>query len=123
VIGHDLAAVLPWLQAEAESRMRRDCLIRRPGELATDPETGAAVPTYTPVYAGKCRLQSRESAVAVESARGTVTTQGYEVHVPVDAGPFKVGDEVLTGSRSFRVDGLHEKDEQTAQRLPVTETT
>lgn len=126
MIGDDLDAALPELQAHAESRMRSVCLIRRPTGTTADPVNGADVTVYQPgaVYSGKCRIKTRDVQVLVaESAQSTVSTQRYELHIPVGAGTVRVGDVASVGLRKFRIDGLHQEDNQTAQRLPVTETT
>jgi hypothetical protein len=124
MLADDLAAILPELRRQAESRMRTPCMVVRDGELTTDPETGAALVKRDVVWMGNCRVQQREVLAQVDEAvAATVTTQRIQLHVPVDAGPFRVGDLALVGSRVFRVEGLHVKDEQTAQRLPVSETT
>jgi hypothetical protein len=123
MLADDLAAILPELRRQAESRMRTPCMVVRDGELTTDPETGAAVVKRDLVWMGNCRVQQRSAPAVAESVEATVTTQRIELHVPVDAGPFRVGDLALVGPRVFRVEGLHVKDDATAQRLPVTETT
>src|SRR5438045_283872 len=43
----------------AERLMVDTCLIRRRTSEATDPDTGVVTPTYTQVYAGKCRVQQQ----------------------------------------------------------------
>lgn len=121
MLADDLAAVLPELRRQAESRMRTRCVVRRPLGTTADPATGADVTGYFPVWEGFCRVQTREGFTLAESVEASVTTQRYQLHVPVGAGPFDVGDEALVAGRAFRIDGLHLKDEQTAQRLPVTE--
>lgn len=124
MLGDDLAAILPELRAQAVSRMRTPCLVRRPGGTTADPETGADVSVYDPVWSGFCRIgQQSITARAGESAEATVLTQQLQIHIPVGVGPVRSGDEVLADGRAFRVDGTHDKDQQTAQRLPVTEIT
>ena len=87
------------------------------------------LPDYTteeqdiPVYAGKCRVQTYEpDAIVYTSAGRPVVTQEYRLHVPVEKGPFQIGDiaTVVGYSKPFRIDGLLEKTDLTAQRLKVT---
>lgn len=128
-LGEDLAAALPELQAAAESMMVDTCTVRRPTGTGADPETGADITTYREpaIYSGPCRLQIRQGQPRdLESGSSTQTVQLVEVHVPAAAGPFAVGDVVEVsrpGStpRRLRIDGLHEKTYQTAQRLPAVD--
>lgn len=123
MIADDLLAALPRLQEAAESLMVSPCTIRRPSSVEPDPVTGAD--TEVPgalVYDGGCKLQSREGEIRNgEVADSTTTTQRWEVHVPVSSGPYLKGDVVTVLGRKFRVEGLHVKTWQTAQRLPVVE--
>lgn len=84
------------------------------------------------VYAGRAKIQTYEPYESDrESAGSTVIIQRYSVHVPVNVGPFEVGDLVhvdssvnpLLDGSTFRVAGPHEKTLQTAQRLLVDELT
>lgn len=119
----DATAALVALQAEAESMMVTPCVIRRGGTVTADPESGADVVVGgTLVYDGGCKLQSREGELRnAEVADSTTTSQRWEVHVPVSSGPYRVADVVSVLGRQFRVEGLHVKSWQTAQRLPVVE--
>ena len=131
MLGADVASVLPQLQVEAESMMITACRVLHPTGVTVDPETGLDTPTYAddPVYEGGCKIQERDLEVNPASIPGgVVPTSRWEVHVPVAAGPFTVGDvvQILDGStvvRELRVSGLHRKSWQTAQRLPVEEVT
>lgn len=120
-LGSGVLAELGAIQAQAESLMIDTCSVQRPvGETTSD--TGAIITTYTPVYTGKCRVRHPQGQVNVaESASSSVTTQQYELHVPVTAGPFNVGDVATVGTRLFRVIGRHLQTFQSAQRLPCTE--
>jgi hypothetical protein len=123
MIGHDVEAVLPELQEQAESLMVTACTVARPTGVTSDPETGMDVETSEPVFDGLCKVQSSDNqARAVETALGTVTVQQLEVHLPVRAGPFRKGDVVNVPGRRFRVLAVPTKTWQTAQRLPVEET-
>ena len=58
MLGDDIAAVLPEMQAHAESMMVDSCVIERDtGETTMDPVTLEEVPVFAQVHAGKCRVQ------------------------------------------------------------------
>lgn len=131
MLGDDLAAVLPELQAHAESAMPDTCTVERPGQTVPDPLTGRDVTTYTPVYqGGRCALkagglEARES----ESATSQVTVQSFVLKVPNDAPALLPGDVVTFAADTqtprlrglnARVDGIHVGSMTTAQRVPVT---
>lgn len=74
-------------------------------------------------HKGLYKLQTYEpDAILLTSAGRPVITQEYRLHVPVDAGPFQIGDVawVPGHARPFLIDGLIEKTYQTTQRLKVT---
>lgn len=118
-----VSAELPFMQQTAEAMMVTPCAIRRGGTVEADPVTGADVVVGgMSVYEGGCKVQSREGeARSAEVADATVTSQRWEVHVPVSSGPYQVGDVVDVAGRRFRVEALHVKSWQSAQRLPVVE--
>lgn len=132
-LASDLSAALPFLQAQAESLMLDSCIIDRPGEPVTDPETGAVTPSYTPVYEGKCKVQLGASQAASPEAGGAVfNVQRSRLDLPIGVGPIETGDRVrITAARFnpaladnvYRVTELFEKTWQTAQRIPVEELT
>lgn len=119
-------------QRRAERLMQSRGLCERPTE-AVSHEDGTTGVTFTPVYgdtdcpwAGKCKVQSfRPYETVLISGGRPVVEQRTEVHVPVSAGPFKVGDVwTISGfDYKFRVSGVDEKTLQTAQRLLVDEVT
>lgn len=133
MIGHDIAAALPELRAQAESMMITPCRISRTGTVTANPDTGAdVIIPGAKVYAGGCKVQAREGQPQpAESGTATVIAQSLEVHVPASSGPYRKGDlvEILDRpdgaaavvERRFRVEGLHRKTWQTAQRLQVEE--
>lgn len=126
----------------AESLMVDSCIIDRPGEPVTDPETGAVSPSYTLVYPilgweteddGRCKVQQTLAQSSSPEAGGAVfTVQGARLDIPVGVGPVETGDRVrITGSLSspalvgnvYRVVEIFEKSWQTAQRVRVEELT
>ena len=79
MLGHDIAAALPELRAQAESLMTDACTITRAGSGGStiDEATGAVVPpTGTTVYDGPCRVQRPGTQTAPRADSG-----GYEVGV------------------------------------------
>lgn len=92
-----------------------------------DPATGkTSVQPAVVVYEGRCKVQSfRPYETVVISGGRPVVEQRTEIHVPVGAGPFRVGDVWTVDGFDyvFRVGGVDEKSLQTAQRLLVDEVT
>lgn len=132
-LGSDLTAALPFLQSQAESLMVDSCIVDRPGEAVTDPDSGVVSPSYSPVYEGKCKVQLTASQAGSPEAGGAVfNVQRARVDLPVGVGPIETGDRVrLTAGRFnpalvgnvYRVTELFEKSWPTAQRIPVEELT
>ena len=128
VLYDDISRTLPDLRTAAESMMVDTCSISRPGSTG-DELTG--VPTWTPVYTGKCQLSSyspQESNREVASA--LVTTQRYVLKLPVESYAPQIGDvATITAAtydanlvtRKFRVVALLHKTAATAYRLGVEE--
>lgn len=115
----------------AESLMLDSCTITRPGEPVTDPNTGDVTNTSTTVYAGKCKVQSKDSSTSNPEAGGAVyTVVSRQVHIPANAADVRDGDVVtVTASRlnaftvgkRYRVAGFTPDTFETAARLPVKE--
>lgn len=116
---------------QAESLMLDECTITRPGDPVTDYNTGEVTNPSTPVYSGKCKVQSKDSATATpEAGEHTFTVVSRQVHIPANAADVKDGDVVtLTASRlnaftvgkQYRVSGFTPDTFDTAARLPVKE--
>ena len=103
-----------------------ECRIDRVTGSTVDPLTGVDSPTYAdpPPYVGKCKVQTfAPYEQTPEVGSSTETVQRYTLHIPVGAGPVRVGDVATVGGRSFRVAATNEKTFQTAQRLFVDEVT
>lgn len=132
-LGADIAAALPELRRQAESMMRDECTITRPGAQTWDDATGAYVGgTLTRLYAGPCRIR-RPNVAEREAAAGDAdwTVTGAVVSIPVDgttddllgATVTVVGcemDPTLTG-REFTVLAPHAQSQATARRLRCVE--
>lgn len=120
-------------RAAAERRMRDICIIERPGELVTDPETGVVTPGYTPVYSGPCKIQQTIAQSATPQAgEHQFTVQDSALHIPVGAGPVAVDDVATITAAAmnpallgnvYRVSETFEKSQPTAQRLRIEEVT
>jgi hypothetical protein len=115
----------------AEALMLDQCTITRPGEVVTDPNTGDVTNTSTEVYAGKCKVQSKDSATAnPEAGEHQFTVVSRQVHIPANAADVRDGDVItLTASalnaftvgKQYRVAGFTPDTFDTAFRLPVKE--
>lgn len=129
MIGDDIAAALPGLRAEAESRMRDTVTVG----LFEDGTDEAGEPTRTLVterYTGKARIRwgSREVTNAAAPSM-PVTVQEPYLSVPFGTPRFFDDDEVLcTASedpilvgRVFRVQGDAIAGQVTAYRYPLEE--
>ena len=113
----------------AESLMVDACTITRPGEPTTDPVTGDVTNSSTEVYAGKCKVQSKDSATSnPEAGEATFTVVSRQVHIPANSAYVQDGDVVtITASRlnaftvgkQYRVSGFEPDSFDTAARLPV----
>jgi hypothetical protein len=121
-------------RARAEALMVDECIIRRgDGTTTTDPDTGEVTEVGTDVYAGKCKVQSREGAAASPDAGGhSFVVVSRQVHIPANAADVRDGDVVtitssllnaFTVGKQYRVEGFTPDSFDTAARLPVKETT
>lgn len=114
---------------EAEALMLDSCTITRPGNPLLNETTGALTDTSTPVYEGKCKVQSKDSATASpEVGEHQFTVVSRQVHIPANAADVNDGDVVtITASRlnsftvgkQYRVSGFEPDSFDTAARLPV----
>lgn len=132
MLADDIAAVLPELRAQAESRMRETVRVRRPIGWEPDPETGNDVPAYDDVdpYVGRARLKppSVVKALTPDSAGSAVTVQPAELHIPEDSPALLPGDRVEFAVDThtprlrglvYRVESAQVASDTTAQRVPV----
>ncbi|MEV7606115.1 DUF6093 family protein [Paenarthrobacter sp. NPDC089322] len=127
-----MSDVLAMGRAAAESLMLDACTITRPGEPITDPDTGVVTNGSTLVYAGRCKVQSKDSSVSSPEAGGhSFTVVSRQVHVPAESADVRDDDVVtITAARTpqlvgkvYRVDGFTPDSFDTAFRLPVREVT
>jgi hypothetical protein len=127
----DILAALPVFRHEANSLMLDECTITRPGEPVTDPDTGDVTNSAETVYAGKCKVQSKDSATSSpEAGEHTFTVVSRQVHIPANAADVRDGDVVtittsrlnaFTVGKQYRVSGFTPDTFETAARLPVKE--
>jgi Family of unknown function (DUF6093) len=114
----------------AEANMLDACTVRRVTNTS-DPDTGAATPSYTAVYTGKCKVQQRAPAAApTDVGEAAVFVGQLELHVPTSVtGPQP--DDLVTVTacaldpdlvgRTFRLRGPSHKSFLTARRFPMAE--
>ncbi len=120
-------------RAAAERDMVDACVIRRRTGETTDPTSGVITPTYTTLYAGKCRVQHQEA-----QAREETTGQAFllmlvlRLQLPMTVTGLQVDDEVtITAStydpdlvgRAFFVRDLMHKTHATSRRVSIQERT
>ena len=131
MLGHDVAATLPELRAQAESLMVDACVIDRQSGETLNVTTGQMTPTYAPVYSGRCRVQAPGTQGGNPNAgEHQFTVLGHVVQLPIDATVYAVGDRVritaasldpaLVG-RVFTVTSLMHKSHPTSRRLVCDE--
>jgi len=130
MLGADLAASLPELQAQAESLLIDRCIIERPSGWTVDPVTAEQSPTWAMVASGvPCRLRPGSAlplgmAVAGQEAAGTRPTLAVplstDVHVGDRCTVTASRDASLVGVALF-VDGVPRGPHLALRRLTVTE--
>lgn len=129
MIGGIVAGVMPLLREQADSMMLDTCRITRGGTVVTDPATGAVTRPRTTIYEGKCKVQSKDSAVSnPEAGAASFTVVTRQVHIPANGANVLDGDEVeiitsllnsFTVGKVYRVEGFTPDTYDTAFRLPV----
>lgn len=133
-LGWDVAAALPYLRSQAESRMTETFRIFEVTGTTTDPDSDLqVVDVETDRYTGPGRLVFRSSVVSdADVGSQLVAVQGARVDLPVSVSG--VGTDmvaVVTGSsadpslvgRRFRVEGMPAAGQTTAHRYSVVEVT
>lgn len=125
MLGDDLAAALPEMQAQAESLQVTPCTITREGALGTDPVTGAPVRNPVRVWPastttqGYCQLVDGVLQPNQSGQDPQVVSAGIQVKIPAAAAAagIQVGDLVDTGSRRFTVRRVAAKTRMVVLRL------
>lgn len=128
-LGSDIAAALPQLRAEAESRMFDTVLAGRFKD-GTDENGDATRVIETERYTGKARIRWGSRAVSNSSAAGSpVASQEPYLSIPFGSARLFNDDEVectessdpLLVGRRFRVEGAAIAGQVTAYRYPLIE--
>lgn len=131
-LADDVVGVLPFLREQAESLMLDQCTVTRPGEPVTDPDSGVVSNGSTLVYAGKCKVQSKDSSTSSPEAGGhSFTVVSRQVHIPAGSADVRDDDVVTITAATlsrlvgkvYRVDGFTPDSYDTAFRIPVKEVT
>ena len=131
------ADVMARARANAESLMTDQCVVTRPGDTTTDPDTGLPNTGTEQVYKGKCKVQtsgglaSEQTEGSAAQAMGAVSlVWSLYVHFPYDTSGLRAGDVVevtdsanplLSGRRFRLVSPQSEKSHVTACRWNVKE--
>jgi hypothetical protein len=129
----DLGATMPFLRAQAESRMlSRANIRRRTGRTTQDETTGLEVPVWQTVYADiPCRISGMAANTSpyrtVNIAGATMELAARVAHFPHDTTDLRDGDliDVTAGETAPSVWQIIEADaadQQTARRVPVIAT-
>jgi hypothetical protein len=127
------ASVLARGRAAAEALMVDACTIRRITSSSTNETTGEVTPTYSTIYAGKCRVQQQAATASGQDAgEAYVLMLALTLQVPMSVTGVRTEDEVtITASvhdpdlvnRVFLVKDLAHKTHATARRIGCTERT
>lgn len=117
----------------AEALMVDTCTVRRRTGESTDPDTGVVTPTYSTIYAGKCRIQQRAGiARPATVGEAEVFLSRLELHVPTSVTGIASDDIATVGAsaldadlvgRVFHVRELAHKTFATARRYSIVEVT
>lgn len=122
---------LPFLRAEAESRMTSTCTVwRTTGRTEQDESTGLESPVWEIVYTGPMRLGGSRNAATTrtESIGGVEVQRALRVaHFPASADTLADGDlvDITAGENAGTVLRIVEadwQDQATARRYPVEST-
>lgn len=129
--------VMARARANAESLMTDRCVVTRPGDTTTDPETGLPNTGDTKVYEGRCKVQT-SGGLASEQTEGSAAQNmgavslvwSLYVHFPYGTAGLRAGDVVevtestnplLKGRRLRLVSPQSEKTHATACRWNAKE--
>lgn len=131
------ASFLAKARANAEDLMTDQCVVTRPGESATDPDTGLPSVATERVYAGCCKVQTYGGLASEQTEGSAVQAMGavslvwsLYVHFPFDTVGLRAGDLVevldsanplLKGRRFRLISPQSEKSHATACRWNAKE--
>lgn len=131
------SGVMARARANAEDLMTDQCVVTRPGESTTDPNTGLPTTGTEHVYEGRCKVQtsgglaSEQTEGSAAQAMGAVSlVWSLYMHFPFGTDGLRAGDVVeitesanplLVGRRLRLVSPQSEKTHATACRWNVKE--
>lgn len=131
------ADVMARARANAESLMTDQCVVTRPGDTTTDPDTGLPDTGTEQVYQGKCKVQT-SGGLASEQTEGSAAQNmgavslvwSLYMHFPFGTDGLRAGDvaeitesasPLLKGRRLRLVSPQSEKTHATACRWNAKE--
>lgn len=131
------ASFLAKARANAEDLMTDQCVVTRPGDTTTDPETGLPNTGTEKVYEGRCKVQT-SGGLASEQTEGSAAQNmgavslvwSLYMHFPFDTDGLRAGDvaeitesanPLLKGRRLRLVSPQSEKTHATACRWNAKE--
>jgi hypothetical protein len=126
------ASALARGRLAAEAGMRDTCSIRRRTGITLDDASGQTTPTWTALYAGKCRIQQGIAQAAEEEVGEDYQLQlRLVLQLPIAVTGLKVGDEVTIvtsedpdlAGQEFLIRDLMHKTDATARRVGIVERT
>jgi len=126
-----LSGLIQAGRAAAEALQVDACTVQRQTGTSTDPNTGVVTPTYSTVYTGQCRVQSRALVGQTPDAGEHRWAAGvFEVQLPMSSAACAV-DDLVTVIASvldpelvgvvLRVKSLFHKSHATSRRLMCEE--
>jgi hypothetical protein len=134
-LGYDIAAALPGLRAQAESRMVDECVIHGDPVPVWNDATLDYDLTPSLVYMGRCRIRLANTAVRVDEQAGQLFAQSDAIlSLPFSdtaSADVRKGDVVtITASRNdpalegaeFTIAFVGQQTDATARRFPLEET-
>ena len=131
ILGDEIEAELPVLRAQAESRMRDQCVVERRSGRVMDPEKLEYADVWVPIYSGRCRVRVQETKAteSAEAGRSFIISEAT-LHLPVDGTRYRADDRVTLTSCAYdpalvgAVLTVHTRgivSDATARRLRVSE--
>lgn len=131
------ASFLAKARANAEDLMTDQCVVTRPGDTTTDPDTGLPTTGDAKVYEGRCKVQTSGDLASEQTEGSAAQNMGavslvwsLYMHFPFGTGGLRAGDvaevtesanPLLKGRRLRLVSPQSEKTHATACRWNVKE--
>lgn len=122
VLGTDLGAALPELQAESEGLMVTPVTLERKAGSTINPDNGQRVDEWAEVWSGLCRVTSRAESVERVIGGQRVTFKPHIVAVPLAAQvDGRQGDRFVTDLGTFWVVDIPRKSLTHSQKYTCSE--